>query len=148
MVQWILKKIKNNAWQMRKMVYIKRHADSAGTSAGDLRLISEKNEKKVSNGIWQVEKVCYIKLLSRFQWWKFAEVWKKTFLKKFEKVAWQSWKVCYIKNSLPVKRWQLIDTIGSWELLMFLEKLNSANGPDLPWERSKTLEWIRFGRFF
>ena len=31
---------------------------------------------------------------------------------------------------------------------MFLEKLNSANGPDLSGERSKTLDGIRFGRFF
>ena len=51
---------------MRKMVYIKRHADSAGTSAGDLRLISEKNEKKFQMAFDKLKKCAILNFCRAF----------------------------------------------------------------------------------
>ena len=89
-----MKKIKNFAWQMWNMVYIKHHAKSERTSAGWFEISFQKNEKKVSNRIWQNEKVCYIKLLSRFsddrkqKWWSWKSLKKiQTSLDKLKKYA-------------------------------------------------------------
>ena len=145
----IWKNKKNFAWQMQNMVYIKRHAESERTSAGWFEISFQKKWKIFQKAFDKTKKYAILNSCHAFLVIVSKNGCPKKSLKKNSNIAWQIKKVCYIKNSLPVTRQQVWNRkLRKWKLLMFLEKLNSANGPDLSGERSKTLKGIRFGRFF
>ena len=142
-------KNKKFAWQMQNMVYIKRHAKSERTSTGWFEIRFQKNEKIFQIAFDKVKKCAIlnscrasIAIVSKNDQLKKSLKKNQTALDKVEKYAILRTRHLLSGGSLKDKK------LRKWELLMFLEKLNSANGPDLSGERSKTLEGIRFGRFF
>ena len=59
-----------------------------------------------------------------------AKFWMKEKQKNLSNLAWKIWKLWYIKNSLLRFKMKLSEwNTADWKNPVFLEKLNSANGP-------------------